>query len=205
MNLYLLRHGETNWNLKRRIQGQTDIPLNNEGILQARKCRSYFDNLRIDAVYASMLDRALSTALLATGRIPCVIREFAERHFGIWQGRLSTDLQEQIPNYSVYFRNATQRAPGGESLQDVIRRVGPIVSSIIADAAPDAGIVICSHGGTSKAIIGTLLDMPLPMIPTLRTIANGGVIVLSRDGEQWQIPENVTHEIGTFRSAPLMG
>ncbi len=191
MNLYLLRHAETDWNLERRIQGQTDVSLNRTGISQAEQCWPYFRQLKLDAVYASTLDRTLHTALIATGRVPCALREFNERHFGMWEGRLSAELQTEIPEYSEYFRDVARRAPGGESLEDVVHRVRPMLFGILAEATTGAEIVICSHGGTSKAIIGTLLGMPLPMIPTLPTIANGGVRLLVRHSDQWEMAETV--------------
>ena len=199
MKLYLLRHAETDWNLERRIQGHTDTPLNATGIVQAEQCRSYFQQIEIDAVYASTLDRTLYTALLATGRISCAMSQFSERHFGVWEGRLSAELHEDIQDYSEYFRDVARRAPGGESLEDVVHRVRPALSGILAETAPDADIVICSHGGTSKAIIGTLLDMPLPLIPTLATIGNGCVTLLVRHDEKWKMAETATPGIETFQ------
>src|ERR1700733_1895814 len=68
VRIYLLRHGETDWNVVRRLQGSVDIPLNNTGISQAAHWRSYFDDIPLAGIYSSSLDRALQTAALATGR-----------------------------------------------------------------------------------------------------------------------------------------
>ena len=69
MRLYLLRHGETDWNVGRRLQGLIDTPLNPKGMKQAAGWRPYFDRIRLAAIYSSSLTRAIDTAALATGQI----------------------------------------------------------------------------------------------------------------------------------------
>src|SRR5687767_10322687 len=88
MRIYLLRHGETEWNVEGRIQGQLDVPLSGVGIKQALGWRPYFDRINLAGIYSSILSRATETAFLATGRLPCLIPDFNERCWGELQGRV---------------------------------------------------------------------------------------------------------------------
>ena len=66
MKLYILRHGETAWNTEKRMQGQTNIPLNENGISLAKKIGSHMRNVHFDYIFSSPLDRAVTTAKLIT-------------------------------------------------------------------------------------------------------------------------------------------
>ena len=76
MRIYLIRHGETDWNIDRRYQGIEDIPLNNTGVMQAKLCAKALSNMQFDAIYSSPLTRAYDTAaLIAQG-----LREIGRAH-----------------------------------------------------------------------------------------------------------------------------
>ena len=88
MKLYLVRHGETSWNIERKVQGQTDIPLNETGVRQAEKVREELKSVAFDICYCSPLIRAKRTAeIVADGRVDIVIDEnLKERGFGELEG-----------------------------------------------------------------------------------------------------------------------
>ena len=88
--LYLVRHGETDWNRQRRIQGLTDIPLNDAGREQARETGSVLGRRPFDGIFSSPLGRALETARIIAGEVglpePGVIDALAERNYGEAEG-----------------------------------------------------------------------------------------------------------------------
>ena len=87
--LYLVRHGQTDWNLAGKLQGQTDIPLNETGRQQAKQAKKLLGNLSFDAVYSSPLSRAVETAQLISGHSTLQIitdERIKEIAFGQWEG-----------------------------------------------------------------------------------------------------------------------
>ena len=90
IRLYLIRHGETDWNTIRRFQGWTDIELNEKGLRQAELLGKRFENIPVDEVYASPLKRAVKTALpvaKAAGVELKTCEHFKEINFGAWEGK----------------------------------------------------------------------------------------------------------------------
>ena len=120
MRVYLLRHGETDWNVVRRVQGSIDTSLNPVGIRQAESWRPYFDRLPLAGIYSSSLQRALHTAALATGRPACIIPGFDERRFGDWEGSLWEELRTSISEFDEQWsENSFLSAPRRVPLWDV--------------------------------------------------------------------------------------
>ncbi|MFF2093507.1 histidine phosphatase family protein [Paenibacillus sp. NPDC058174] len=106
--LYLARHGETEWNVVHRMQGFKDSPLTDLGKQQAEWLRSAMDTVPIDVIYASSSPRALQTAQIVRGdrEIPLEISEaFIEMGFGIWEGRLQSEVQTEYPEQWDHFWN----------------------------------------------------------------------------------------------------
>lgn len=135
--LYLIRHGETDWNIQGRYQGQGDPPLNDTGRAQARALALRLRRSRLDLLYSSPLRRALDTAEVIAARfdIPVVVdARLMEIHLGEWQGRLTTEIAAAWP---VEFRQWlaapwSMSPPGGETLRQVQRRVSSALAEIAA-------------------------------------------------------------------------
>ena len=92
MNIYYVRHGQTDWNKVKRLQGRTDNPLNEVGIEQAKKTRDLLKNEKIDLIICSPLRRTLETAnIINEGRNIKIIKDegFIERSFGKYEGEFS--------------------------------------------------------------------------------------------------------------------
>lgn len=87
MKIYVVRHGETDWNKKEIIQGRTDNPLNEYGQEQAKEIQSFFNGVKLDKVISSSLIRAKETAFIATGKQPEINDHFIERDFGKFDGQ----------------------------------------------------------------------------------------------------------------------
>ena len=146
--LYLVRHGETDWNQQRRIQGLTDIPLNDIGREQARATGRLLSRRSWDGVYSSPLGRALETATIIADELglpaPETIDALVERNYGEAEGMNFVEVERRYPNRSG--------VPGQESREDVVARVLPALREL-ALAHPDQALVVVSHGGAIRAVL----------------------------------------------------
>jgi len=161
--LYLIRHGETNWNKERRFQGKTDIPLNEQGIIQAEALSQRLNGLHFDACYTSDLSRARDTATIIAKPHCLSLQECAalrEMDFGLWEGLTSTQINE---NYAVELKSwranpMSVRPPEGETLCEVTERSMDAVKEIIS-TYPDGQVLLISHGGIIRSIVAAVLGM----------------------------------------------
>jgi probable phosphoglycerate mutase len=152
--LCLIRHGETDWNAERRLQGHTDIPLNARGVLQARQMAQALKNinLRFDVLYTSDLKRAADTAdavVKLFGVEAQVDSNLRERHFGALQGLSIAEaplLQPDIWQAHIA-RDLEHNLGGGESIGQFALRVQGALDRILAKHAGKT-ILLVSHGGT---------------------------------------------------------
>jgi uncharacterized phosphatase len=146
--IYLVRHGETDWNRERRIQGSTDIPLNDTGRAQAAASGELLASRRWDGVYASPLSRAFETAQIIATRLglpePAIVPEVAERRYGEAEGLTGDEIDARFPGDSP--------VPGRESRDDVAARAIPAIVAL-AERHPGESIVVVSHGGVIRTIL----------------------------------------------------
>lgn len=165
-----IRHGETAWNVDTRLQGHLDIPLNEVGLRQAQHlAQTLVQRETIDAIYASDLSRAHSTAQAiaqAMGQTVTVHAGLRERHFGAFQGRTYAQIETELPEHAWHWRKRTPDwAPpgGGESLTVLRERV---IQTVEALAAARAGqhIVMVAHGGVLDILYraAARLDLQAP-------------------------------------------
>jgi len=166
--IWLVRHGETDWNASRRLQGSTDIELNALGQRQAESVAQHFRTIRFDAIYSSPLVRTAQTALpLARQQQLPLLQEtaLAERDFGVFQGLTPDDIAAAFPDD---FRRWQAREPDfcplhGESLRDFQTRVKGVLEKI-ARAHSNQTIAVFSHGGVLDIIyrLAKRLDLQVP-------------------------------------------
>jgi len=172
-DLYLVRHGETEWNRLRRIQGLTDIPLNDTGREQARRTGMLLTRRPIARVYASPLGRARETAEIIATELglpePELRTEFVERNYGAAEGMGFYDMDLKYPPGTD--------VPGRESREDVAARVIPALQAIAA-AHPGEQIVVVSHGGAIRAAL-----MTAEPAGGFAAITNGSVHSFHVDGD----------------------
>lgn len=152
LELWLIRHGETLWNTERRMQGVSDIALNELGIRQAQALAKRIGHESFDAIYASDLDRAKQTAAIVFPAASVVLdKRLREIDFGYYEGKVWSELSEEDhKQISVWFLGPYDKAvPGGESADDLRARVQDWL-----DDLPKTGRVIAfSHGGTINAFL----------------------------------------------------
>lgn len=148
--LYLVRHGETEWNAARRIQGRTDIPLNDTGREQARQAAELLARRRWQGVYTSPLGRAHETARIIADRLGLEgvtdIDALVERDYGEAEGMGFDEIEALYPE--------GVRAPGQETREEVAARVVPALLEL-AERHPGERLVIVSHGGAIRSVLQT--------------------------------------------------
>lgn len=146
----MVRHGETDWNRRNRIQGWNDIPLNSAGMKQADRTARQLAGMNIAAVYSSPLMRALQTAERISGKHglePVIVDEFRELHQGVWEGLDVAEAKKRFPaSYRKWLASPLEnRPPGGESVAEVRDRVIKAYSRIIGEHPGGRTICIVSH------------------------------------------------------------
>ena len=142
--LLLARHGETDWNRDLRIQGSSDIALNDLGRAQARGLAQELEHVELDAIYASDLSRARATAEAVAASHGLEVRfdpRLRERSFGSWEGLTREDIAT-LPEGSQH---------DGETDGEVRERVLEAVQAI-ADAHPGEQVLVVSHGGALNTL-----------------------------------------------------
>ncbi len=174
MKLLLIRHGQTDWNLAQRFQGQSDIPLNETGRRQAQALAERLAAVPFEAVYCSDLQRAVETAKIIVSaskrmrgssalgfRLDVRLREI---HFGDWEGLTYPEIEAQYPAALAaweadIFENAP---PHGETLEGLALRVQSMLEELRAKH-PGQTILIVAHGGALQTLICLALNLPPAM------------------------------------------
>jgi broad specificity phosphatase PhoE len=161
--LIAVRHGRTAWNATGRFQGQTDVPLDDEGRAQARAVGAMLASDTIDAAVASDLARARETAEIVLGERDVALRfdeRLREMRFGVWEGLTWSEIVERYPETA----NRSPITPrfhtpaGGESFEDVCVRVADSLAAIDATIARDGGrILLVTHAGILHALLRVAL------------------------------------------------
>jgi broad specificity phosphatase PhoE len=188
--IYLVRHGETQWNKDGRVQGQLDIGLSDEGLRQARCLARRLAAVEIDAIYSSDLSRAYKTAEIiaeSKGLIVRAMPAFREKHFGEWQGMLSKEIDEKFPEIREQIRiePRTTRVPGGECWDELTARVMAGLMDI-AGSWTEGTIVVTPHGGTVRAALCEILGMDVRNRWKIRT-DNTSISILEYRNSEWAI------------------
>jgi probable phosphoglycerate mutase len=182
----LIRHGETDDNVRRVFQGQGGAALNTRGREQAALLAARLARLPVDALYASDLDRARETAAFvseATGLAATLDPALREVHIGAWQGLGMEALAERFPEEWAAFRRGEDiRRGGGETYADVAARIAGALDRIAA-AHPGRTIAVVSHGTAIKTFVARVLGVPTERLRTFRVPANTAVSLVERDAE----------------------
>lgn len=160
MKIFLIRHGQTDWNVQGRIQGQKDIALNEAGEQQARLLAEGMQSRRVTQIYCSRQKRAIQTAAAIGSRQQVevhIVEGLEEVNFGYWEGMTMEEIQKNYPKeYENWCVNPLEaRPPGGETQMQVLERASKVVDEILAQAKGDLAIV--SHGATLAYIAAYLL------------------------------------------------
>ena len=186
----VIRHGETDWNAERRIQGHRDLPLNATGLAQATALARSLADLRVDAIFSSDLLRARQTAqpLADALGLPLQLEpDLRERNFGCCEGKT---IDEVMAGDAVVARGLSARRPdfvlpGGESLLLHWVRVEACFEGLAARHAGQT-IVVVSHGGVLDLVYRRARCVPIER-PRDFPLPNASVNWLSIDSECWEL------------------
>lgn len=148
--LWLIRHGQTDWNLEGRIQGWRDIPLNSAGLEQARQAAEKLDGGVFAALYSSPQGRARQTAEVLAARTGLPIHlddRLRELNRGEWEGLLFGEVEERYPHLWAVRNNdpANFRPPGGETVAEAAVRMGQFADEVCV-RHPGGRLLVVSHG-----------------------------------------------------------
>jgi uncharacterized phosphatase len=153
----LVRHGQTDWNLAKRIQGSSDIPLNRTGREQAEATGLAMSGGSYDAIYASPLSRASETASIIAGHTgldaPLPVPAVAERSYGDAEGMTGAEILRRWPEGTP--------VPGRETREAVVERALPALVEL-AEKHPDESIIVVSHGGVISSLVRHVTAHALP-------------------------------------------
>ncbi|MBE5813237.1 MAG: histidine phosphatase family protein [Clostridiales bacterium] len=166
MKIYAIRHGETDWNVEKRAQGQTDIELNENGIKQAVAAKELVQQLNPDVIISSPLKRAHKTAeIVADGKIKIILEDrLKERCFGDFEGtEIATMPWEEFYHCEKNLSNGNM-----ETVLDLLKRVKNVLTEI-KEKYSDKTVLIVTHGGTLRAINACING-----IPESKTLAGQG-------------------------------
>lgn len=181
MKIYFMRHGETDWNAAHRLQGRTDIPLNENGIRAAKECGKKLADIRFGLCITSPLIRAVETASLilrenccrlpATeeglwdGGKPCGMHGMSlltderllEYCFGEWEGKINKGpgYELPVPEYGMYWESLKddRKAPGMEGKEVLVTRVREFLDELTEKyGKEDINILVVAHGGVMRAV-----------------------------------------------------
>ena len=164
--LWLVRHGETDWNVEQRFQGSSDQPLNATGEAQAQSLASRLITMTFDGIYSSDLIRVQRTAELAlNGDTESISfdERLRELYFGTWEGLTWQEAREQFPaEFELWAGDREQNPHGGERMSDVVSRITAFLDDIQSKHGKDDNVLIFAHGG----VLGTLVCLLLGNDPT---------------------------------------
>lgn len=166
MRVFLLRHGETDWNLQGRCQGVTDVDLNDRGRQQAGEIAGYLSAEKITAIYSSDLKRALKTAEIIAGACNLQVTvdgDFRELDQGAFEGLTFADIRASHPDFLKKWRTepAGLLIPGGERLIDVEERTWKAMDRIVRCHCSDETVVVVSHNFPILTVLCRITGTPL--------------------------------------------
>ena len=188
----LVRHGETNWNAERRLQGHTDIHLNTRGLAQAEQMARALKkiNLQFDVLYTSDLHRAAKTAqaIEQLFQISAIAdKSLRERHLGALQGLTTDEAPHSEPDLWVSHlnRDIHQELRGGESIQQFSDRIKTALEHI-RERYQGKTILLVSHGGALDMMYRIASNQPLNAEKTV-SVPNASLNWISHDGLAWKV------------------
>jgi 2,3-bisphosphoglycerate-dependent phosphoglycerate mutase len=189
-HLIIVRHGQTQWNLKLIRQGHLDSPLTETGIAQAQALGERLMRETFTALYSSDLGRAVQTAQMiaaATGHEIITDPRLRERHLGIFQGLNGDELKEKYPEEYRLHRTMgpSYVIPGGESMRQQVERNVAYFNEI-AEKHLGETVVVVTHGGVLSGFFRHALSIPLEA-PRRFEFTNASLNVFTYEAENWML------------------
>jgi len=168
--IFLVRHGETDWNREGRIMGALPVPLNERGDEQARGVAQALTRYPIAALFSSPVARAVQTARLVAERLGLPITEEAgltELAMGAWEGRYWNELESDQSRRSLYSHPLEARAPGGETLAEVQKRAVAAIENALAIQNHRPSVFV-THADVVRTVVAHYLNLRITDSQRLR-------------------------------------
>lgn len=186
--IVLWRHGQTAWNMARRFQGATDIPLDDTGRQQAERAARLLAALRPTAIVASPLQRAAETARAladVTGLDVSYDPDLVERGGGEWEGLTAAEIRARYPE-----EHARWDPPGGETSEQVAKRVRAALERAVHTLPDDGLLVVASHGAALRLGLLCWLGFPEELWGRFGGLNNCSWSVLDEGRNGWRLAEH---------------
>lgn len=195
MKLYLMRHGETDWNKERRLQGMTDIPLNENGEALARATCDGMKEIPFDLIYTSPLKRAYRTAQIIQGerKIPLIVEDrIREICFGDYEGLVNQPDHYDIPdpNFKFFFTKTDlyHTPPNGESVTALLERTADFLEELKnREDLAEKTILVSTHGAAVRAILNNIEKNDIAHFWGRGVHKNCGVSCVELSGGEYRI------------------
>ncbi len=189
--IYLVRHGETEWNEKKLIQGYSDIPLNKKGELQAKQLGQEFNNIYFDAVFSSDLLRAKNSAeiiILEKKLTVATTKVLRERFFGRFEGSSLNELRRILGETMLVTKEKQKKLEiyDVESDQNIVSRLIPFMKKT-ARRYCGKNILMVTHGGLLRAFL-SYVSYKIPEYSD-RPMKNAGYLIIESDGIEFILKE----------------
>jgi broad specificity phosphatase PhoE len=192
MQIVLLRHGATDWNLQGRCQGSSDRRLNEVGVRQAEQIATQLSNETIHAIYSSSLERARQTAQLVSRphHLPVIIEEdVRELDHGELEGLTFNEIKEKFSEFLVGWRTepAELQVPGGERLADVAQRAWHALTRIAQRHRFNDTVVVVSHNFPILGIVCRLTGTDLNNYRSFHLDPCGVTRITQHRNQLWEV------------------
>jgi probable phosphoglycerate mutase len=191
--IVLWRHGRTSWNAEQRFQGQTDIPLDEVGMEQARMAAQFLQHLKPDRIIASDLQRAAVTAQMLGDLVDLEVithSDLRETFAGTWEGLVRAELQrDHSEDFARWAWDSHARAGGGETRVQVAERMVRAIERELAHVPEGGTLIVATHGGSARAAIASLLGLPTESWSCLGVLSNCAWSVVREDSTGWRLQE----------------
>lgn len=204
MKLYIVRHGETQWNKMHILQGQLDSPLTEKGIGGAEKIKEALEKIEFKSVYTSQQKRAIDTAeiiLAEKDKNYIIDNNIAEMAYGDWQGKSKEEIcsnEEYKDMYFNYFQKPEDYVPvaGGEKFEDVLKRAEEFLDRVKREHSDDEAALAVTHGVFIKAIFNLIKKRNIKEFWDRPFITNCSISVLEIDDDIRILKEADTGHLG---------
>lgn len=155
VELWLVRHGETEWSRSGQHTGRTDLPLTSTGEAQARRLHEQLAGIQPALVLSSPRQRALATARLAGLRVDAVDDDLAEWDYGDYEGVTTEEIRKTVPGWTIW----TDGVPNGETIDQVCARADRVLHRA-AERLRDGPVVLVSHGHLGRMLGSRWIGLP---------------------------------------------
>jgi broad specificity phosphatase PhoE len=179
VELWVVRHGETEWSASGKHTSRTDVPLTAQGRLRAERLRDYLKGTKFDAVLVSPMQRARETCeIVGLGGQAVVDEGLKEWDYGIYEGRTTAEIREKEPGWSVW----TSEIKGGEAVEHVGERADGVIARALA-AKGDAGrVILFAHAHILRILAARWVGLPA-VDGAMLALGTGSVSVLGWERE----------------------